>query len=380
MWLATSTPHLKLSWRSIAIGLCIGAACTIKPQSILALPPILLALFAESLLGWRSLLKIGIYATIGLTISLGAAFGWLAARGGLPDFLRVVGDYYPIYNTLVYDGNIGDVLAFPIGQSSISLDRHLRAMFATLDTLLLLLPAVGGSLIASRRLNTSPQRRQFILYIALGLLFYFYPAISGRYVLYHWQPFIFMLALLMGLCLFTPKRLRIGIYWRDLAFVSLTLILVIIALLTDFALLPFSQHNPERRLRPIFIEEEEQARLQPVLTYLRANFRAGDKIQPLDFVTGGLQIMLKVRAEIATPYMYDLFFYLHPTVPIVKEQRTDFIRRIKENPPRFILEGLQKMRIHGVGADYRFDELVALLQTDYAPVVNSPAFILYEHK
>jgi hypothetical protein len=105
-----------------------------------------------------------------------------------------------------------------------------------------------------------------------------------------------------------------------------------------------------------------------------------DTVQPLDWTGGTLLAMLETRARIATPYVFDFYFYHHVSNPYIQSLRADFMTELEFANPRFIIEvtAIDKPWISGPDTSREFPELRAYLEENYSVTIDKDDYIIYE--
>jgi hypothetical protein len=89
--------------------------------------------------------------------------------------------------------------------------------------------------------------------------------------------------------------------------------------------------------------------------------------------------MLISRAQLATPFIYDVQFYHHVSSPYIQSLRQRFIQSLKTARPRFIIQiTSDKPWVGGADTSHSFEELQSILEKDYSPVLSGNGFIIYE--
>ena len=144
------------------------------------------------------------------------------------------------------------------------------------------------------------------------------------------------------------------------------------------AKLPF---GGERNIYGDFEKEEPWGgRADEIAGYLEMNMEPGDTVQPLDWITGVAHGLLLARAELATKHLYDFDFYHHTSEDYIQNLRTGFIRALREEKPRFIVEVPINTfrRCHGPDTTTEFPELREIIREDYAEVKSGDGYIIYE--
>jgi hypothetical protein len=124
----------------------------------------------------------------------------------------------------------------------------------------------------------------------------------------------------------------------------------------------------------------EVVRAIEISNWLTRHQKPGDTVQPLDWVEGGgVHALLLARAPLATRFLYNYHFYHHVSSPYTRGLREEFMHALKERKPRFIVEFDRRWsRISGEDTSPDFEELDALLQTDYAVVHSGGGFAILE--
>jgi hypothetical protein len=121
-------------------------------------------------------------------------------------------------------------------------------------------------------------------------------------------------------------------------------------------------------------------RADEIAAYLEANLKAGDTVQPLDWTGGTLLAMLETHAHIATPYIFDFYFYHHISTPYIKSLRADFMNKLQAAKPRFVIEvtAEDKPWVSGLDTSREFPELRRFLDENYLITVKRGDYRIYE--
>ena len=92
--------------------------------------------------------------------------------------------------------------------------------------------------------------------------------------------------------------------------------------------------------------------------------------------------MLEARAHLATPYVFDFYFYHHVSTPYIRGLRADFMKDLKQSSPRFIVEvtAIDKPWVTGGDTSRDFPELRAFLAANYSVAVRKDDYIIYERQ
>jgi hypothetical protein len=124
------------------------------------------------------------------------------------------------------------------------------------------------------------------------------------------------------------------------------------------------------------------SRADQIKLYLAKHLEEGDTVQPLDWTGGTLLAMLETRAHIATPYVFDFYFYHHVSEPYIQNLRAKFMNDLQASLPRFIVEvtAIDKPWISGEDTSREFPELRAFLMENYSVTIQKDDYVIYERK
>jgi len=212
------------------------------------------------------------------------------------------------------------------------------------------------------------QNKKTYLLASLALCYAIYPALSGQFFAYHYIPFIYFIILLASQ-IFKLSNLIPHSAFCILQFLSLILF---------FALLSPSQTFIRQiKNKPIATSTD---RAVEIANFLEKNLEAGDTVQPLDWTGGTLLAMLETRAHIATPYVFDFYFYHHVSHPYIQSLRADFMNDLQLASPRFIVEVIaaDKPWVTGPDTSREFPELRAFLNENYSVTIQKDDYVIYE--
>ena len=341
----------------ILIGLLFGFAAVIKPHASIGLLPVLL--FDISNLRQRremtllnATAKSILLLLVGFLIPILIVTAWLAFAGALAPFIDIARGYWPLY------AQINGQMEVNAGAArwSFIFDQVWRLGGSGLW----LIPALIGVYLV-------PRHQKRVAYLLLGLAFCYavYPAFSGQFFPYHYIPFVYFILLLSSLCVLESN-------WQPAAFVILLMMIVVnIHLSSTFV----------RQLegKPITTPTD---RAGDIARFLEKNLKEGDTVQPLDWTGGTLLAMLETRAHIATPYIFDFYFYHHVSQPYIQRLRVSFMNDLERSSPRFIVEvtAIDKPWITGPDTTREFPELRAFLDENYSVTIQKDDYAIYERK
>jgi len=117
-----------------------------------------------------------------------------------------------------------------------------------------------------------------------------------------------------------------------------------------------------------------------IANFLDRKLKDGDTVQPLDWTGGTLLAMLETHSRIATPYVFDFYFYHHVSTPYIQGLRADFMNNLQTANPRFIVEvtAIDKPWITGLDTSREFPELRAYLNENYSIAIQKDDYTIYE--
>jgi hypothetical protein len=350
----------------ITLGILFGLAAVIKPHAAIGLIPILLfdisdiihrlklTLVTSSPLGNAAAISI-LPAAAGFLIPVLAMIAWLGFTGALIPFATIAVNYWPLYSQV--NGQM-EVTA-GAARMSLLLNQTLRLG----GNALWLIPAAIGVYFN--------QNKKTYLLASLALCYAIYPAFSGQFFPYHYIPFIYFIILLASLSIQTFDL-------RPLTFSPFILHLSSFILVLSL-LLPSQTFIRQIKNKPIATSTD---RAVEIANFLEKNLEAGDTVQPLDWTGGTLLAMLETRAHIATPYVFDFYFYHHVSHAYIQSLRADFMTNLQIANPRFIIEvtAADKPWVTGPDTSREFPELRAFLNENYSVAIHKDDYAIYERK
>jgi hypothetical protein len=358
--------------KNIAIGFSFSVAANIKPPAAIGLLLIVFIdlfeqkRFCNNKISWLSnFIKRTVFPIFaGFSIPFIIIFFYLWANNAIAPFLDIVFHYWPLYTQLSGDHiTISGIPRISYLISNYLAFGHNWAWF---------LPFSIGLYIAlyQVKLEGTP-KKQVIFLIGLVFCYSLYPIISGQFWNYHWLLFLFFIVQASSLCLIQQPVSSGAI--RKL-FPVITLMAFIIVLLEVISIITFSAPLAGQPL-PL----PKNGRVDEMSTFLKRNLLPGDTVQPLDWTGGAVHAMLISNARIATPFIYDFYFYQNISNPYIQGLRNRFITDIKAAKPRFIIQifAEDKPWVLGTDTTREFGELQAIL-SDYAVVSKGNGYLIYE--
>ena len=342
----------------ITLGLLFGLAAVIKPHAAIGLIPILFFDISDMVKRLKLTLPTAAVRSIlpaaaGFLIPVLAMVAWLGLTGALTPFITIAANYWPLYSQV--NGQM-EVTA-GAARMSLLLNQFLRLG----GNGLWLIPAFIGIYFN--------QNKKTYLLASLALCYAIYPAFSGQFFPYHYIPFTYFIILLASLSIPTFDL-------RPMTFSSFILQLSSF-ILTIFLLLPSQTFIRQLEGKPIATSTD---RAEEISRFLEKNLQKGDTVQPLDWTGGTLLAMLETRAHIATPYIFDFYFYHHVSNPYIQSLRADFMNDLQAASPRFIIEvtAIDKPWITGPDTSRKFPEFREFLNKNYSIAIQKDDYTIYE--
>lgn len=344
----------------LSLGILFGLAAVIKPHAAIGLVPFLLFDIKDMLQGPNSSLlntatKSILPATLGFAIPISIVTIWLASTGALIPFLEIIKNYWPLY------AQINGALIVNTGAQRML--EILNQVWRLGGSGIWLIPAALGIYLH--------KNRQAYLLAGLTICYAIYPALSGQFFPYHYIPFMYCIVLLAALSIQTSdvQSLRLNQY-------APSLILIAVILLN---IRPSSTFMRQIQGQPITTSTD---RAVEITRFLKEYLKEGDTVQPLDWTGGSLLAMLESRAHIATPYVFDFYFYHHLSSPYIQSLRTDFMEHLQEARPRFVIEvtAIDKPWVAGPDTSRDFPELRKFMEENYSITLYKDDYVIYELK
>jgi hypothetical protein len=351
---------------NILMGLLLGICVTIKPQ--LALVWVLFPLYqgqrikdisGEALSEKPALASVWGASAFGFLMPIVAMFVYLISVHALSAFMDVAHNYWPLYGAL----NGQNHALYGTARLKYLLINLLKfstnARWVPTALLGLWVALTQGDLLLE-------QHRQVKMLAALAVYFTIYPVFSGQFWLYHALPMLYFAIVLTSLSLVPLSSAASVLRWLSVLRVAA---LVFVLLLAASRL-----HHFRMDMHP------EEGRADQIAAYLRTHENPGDRVQPLDWTGGAVHALLMTRTRIATPFIYDFYFYHHVSNPYIQGLRQRFIQDLSAAPPRFIIQVVTDQKPWPTGQDTtrEFPALQTILRTQYHPVQAQNGYILLE--
>lgn len=356
--------------RAFWIGLLAGFSFLIKPHLIIGMPFVLAELCFQSRNSEDKsfkgvcghVLNMSFIMALGFLLPVFATAAWLFGVGAWSAFVDMVVNYLPLH---------------------VQIDGHHRVLSGEARTIYLLrsylqfdgrvywlIPAAVGLLLAFTVDHPGRQRRFAVLLGLLSITYSIYPVLSGQFYRYHWMPFQFFIALSSAL-IFIPLRDRNVAPDKFLyPLMSLPFILYALSTLAPDISLQIKGKPPR---------SPRGGRVDAIVASLDdLGLVSGDQVQPLDWARGAIQALLISKVAPPTPYIYEYHFYHHVAHPFIQKIRKDYIQRLREQNPRFIVHVTDRLMPSGEGTSQEFEALWDFISAEYYQARSGAGFVIYE--
>ena len=358
--IAAALSDLPASLKAAIIGILIGGGATIKPQSGVLLPVFLAWVIWNTPVGLERL-RVLVVGALAFALPVVAVVAWLWSTGGLPSFIDIARHYWPLYNELtgvrpsriVVDGD-----RWWWNAQRYFLSRDLRH--------LMVIPAIAGAWYALARASLDrARRREVALLVAIFVTLQLYPLAAGKFWGYHWLPAHFASAMLASLC-FCPPDHRSPLGGNFALMMTVVMMAAVTPAMVDLGrnARVMSGTTPATAAR---IARELRPRLQP-----------GDTVQPLDWTAGAVHALLMTEARIATPFLYDFYFYHHVSTRYVQSLRRRLIDDLDRARPALVVDTDNQRLFDGPDTTTQFAALADWLRRHYRAVAANSDFVIYE--
>lgn len=364
---AARFPDRYLARKYLLIGLLFGFAATIKPQAALAMPVLLIfqawELRRGQALSAKQFVLMGVMTAVGFAIPIVLMFIYLWNAGGLPGFIEMARNWWPL------NLNITTEL---VTMEGVAFTRYLWAGYwAGILTPWLIPMGIGAWLaFSSRRLSAATKRRVWVL-IVIAWGYSMYTLLAGKFFPYHWFIYLYFVAQMAALC-FLEQPVQAP-WWKTLT--------PLLALWLLFPLLLFPPPEVVAKVLDLDMPSPKNGRVDEIAAFLSTNLEEGEMVQPLDWTGGAVHSMLIARAPIATPVVYDVIFYQHISSAYVQAWRQRFMGMLEADPPRFIVQiETNKPWISGPDTTREFSALRAFMEANYTVALAGDGYKVWERR
>jgi hypothetical protein len=375
--IATRT-DLKYEYRALLTGCLFAAASSLKPQLGAGLPLVLIYLLAsvQSSAGatpsvLKSGLRTAVFAAAGFSAVIAVPVLWLWNSGALTDFWDMFSNYLPLHVHMT--GNIETVTAAEHSEYVLRKFIHGLQFYAP--------PAIVGVFVALRFGGLNQQQKHLVWLLAgLAIVYGLNTALGGKFWLYHWIPFRFMAALCISLLLLPlgTSRLQTVASACMLALFAATLVIWITLYGYNKQSLRFPV-NFAAQVRGYPPPAPKGGKVDEIAAFLiAAKLGPDDRVLPLDWTEGAVHAMLIAKAQPASPFIYDYYFYHYVSEPYIQSIRQRHIDALRARPPRFIIDVTDKLKPSGLDTTDSFPELERLIQDNYRVVQTGTHYRILE--
>jgi hypothetical protein len=374
----SNIPSRRNVLRFLVTGLFLGLSSTIKPHAFIGLAPILVMEWSilpteqitplkQKLL--RFIHQIALWLISGFLIPWVVIIIYLGVNGALPQFLDIVFNYLPLFAHMDYNHRV-------LGAGSRIFGMLLNYVKLA-GQQIWIAPALLGLYLVDRAPDLAPEKKNRGTLLLLMILAYsVYPAFSGQFYNQHWFPYVFFLLQAAFLCLAVKADAARAIFrWLPAGI----LIICSLSLTRPDTLSNIYSLVASRQLPPA--NNPKEGRVDEMAVFLETRLRPGDTVQPIDWVGGAIHAMLINRVKIATPFIYDEYFYHDLNVPYARNLRRLFIDDLKAARPRFIIEVYDDgpfTEPSGMNTSRDFPELRTFLSENYFIAQEGEGYRIYE--
>jgi hypothetical protein len=357
------------------IGLCFGLAMTIKPHLVLGFPILFFTLLTfRNNIGTKKIndfILCLLIALSGLFLPLCIALIWLAQHGALAAFMDISSKYLMMHTAL--SGNHE------------YLEGGARIRYLIIETLnmgrynILFISALYSFYINSVKIKCNRDLSISFNFLLFSTIIYaFYPALAGKFWVYHFMPLAFFCSASAALFFYDWPTPFISIYQHSRRAI-LAFCLLICGLMYSYVFIR-NVYSLQKDIRfGNSIHAPNKGRSDEIAAWLKARLGPDDTVQPLDWTGGSIQGMLIARAKLATRFLYDYHFYHHIQSEYTKNLREQFLEQLALTKPRFIIQVNDKPMVKGAGTTTAFPELNQFISTNYTIVYKGNGYNIYEY-
>jgi hypothetical protein len=360
-------PNHSVNLIHFLVGVFFAFAALIKPHLAIGLPVLIVYKCIHDTNGAKSVKILikhcivgGLFALIGFLATLIIPFLWIWRIGALQSFWDLFSSYIPLYLQMSGDFQFRETL-----------DRIIDALrlylkFGGFD--ILLMSSLFGLYIVLTKSMSAAIKKQAILLFSLVVLYSMYAAISVKFWHYHWIPYVYFASLCTAMVLFSSpsfENLHRSIILPLLIFIVTVMMTVRPAHIAVKQVF-YGQHSAPM-----------ERRVDEIAAYLNKNLSPNDKVQGLGWISGAIHAMLVSKAVVATPYLTDVQFYHHLSNPYIQQLRKDFLAKLTQEMPTFIIEVYEKSRVSGLDTTDKFPELRKFIKQHYQKDYTGNGFDIF---
>jgi hypothetical protein len=351
-----------INLKSFVIGFCCAVAASIKPHAIIVFPLLFVFnLFFNyeenfSILKTKRILKPLFYSFLGLSLPVLLTLIYLWISGSFNTFWEIQTNFTALYRNskmlLVHDPTM------PIN------DYIFNKIIKLQGYRPFLLPAICGFYISIFRSSLNRLQKLLIyLFFALSILFFLYVLIAGKFLYYHWVPFVYCLICLGSTCFIQQKESTS----KFKALFELLPLIIIFSIISIQLLRTPNRQYFVHELTDTPTGNDDLYPLYPDIyktaDYLKENLRPGDKVLPIDDIGLAIHSMYLARAELATYYPVEALFAFgeaeFPNSIYFQQIHKDYMNRFNTAKPRFVID---------FSSEKRYVDLEQILDSDYVAI------------
>lgn len=381
--LVASARKLNYMVRALLLGFAFGLTAIVKPHFSIGLPIGFIFLWLDTKpsvehrrFAWRHLLVLVTGAAIGFGIPGVITVIYLLQTNSLERFIEMVRDFGPIYATFSFSRVLKSyILVAPEERPAFIVGKYVE--FASDYAAWFVSMAVVLYISIRSNIFDLARRRHMMLLLLLSVAYLIYPAFTGQFWPYHWLPAQYFLILLISIG-FTDLPISSSLSGRlmQVGIICATIVPLIIpynVLWEDVkALQGFYQFHTSP-------SDPALERADEIAAFLRGHLQAGDTVQSLDGIDGGMiHGMLMSDATLATSFPLDTQFYMNVSSPYIQALREQFIGELDAAQPRYIIEYGQRPLAKGRDVTGDFFELQLITAIRYHFVAGREGYNIYE--
>jgi len=356
--------YLNLTY--FVIGVLFAFTALIKPFLAIGFPIIIAFMCTNSDSYLRTLknhikpcIYRGFFILIGFMITLSIPFLWLWYIGALNSFLEMYISYVPLY--LQIPGNRefnGTFLNSMYTLYTFTTFQGFGVLFAI---------SMFGVYLVHTLSNSKDLKKLSILLLSLSIFYSLYVLVSGKLWNYYWLPYIYFVSLGTSIVLFLPSK-NIG-YLKIFPFFAFIVATMPIfhQQYSLFTKIVTQSHT----ITHADIQEKE------ITNYLNKNLTSNDKVQTLGWDLPPLEAMLNAKAIPATKYIIKLQFFHHISNPYIQYLRKDFIEKMIQEMPKFIID-IHSFKSLELDGPNQFPELKQFIKRHYVKDYIGNNFEIYK--
>jgi hypothetical protein len=349
-------PNNSFNFIHFLLGVLFALVALIKPHLAIGLPAIIVYNCINDRNGSKSVKTLikpcivgGIFALLGFLLTIIIPFIWLWRIGALQAFWNIFSSYTPLYAQMSGDHQFRETFFHVI--NILYSYTHFKNV-----GILLVASIFGVYLILTKSISVATKKLSILL-LLFSILYAVSAGIGGKLWFYHLLPYIYFASLGTAIILYSPPL------FANLYRPNIFPLLVFIVASTPILQYSVFQQIVIKSKTPYELSAE--MRQDEITAYLNAHMLPTDKVQPLSWVGGTMEAMLASKAILATPYIAELQFYHNVSSPYIQKLREDFITKLEEEMPRFIVNVYAYRKISGLDTTYEFPELKAFIKQHY---------------